>query len=94
MEGGDYFRETDLLLSEHMDESFSRNNSNMRREGANGNVDGRSSAVSTDDELLDIRTGALEHWHDSDEEETAKNLSSSKSCYVCNTCKYKKLVQV
>lgn len=94
MEGGDYFRETDLLLSEHMDESFSRNNSNMRWEGANGNVDGRSSAVSTDDELLDIRTGALEHWHDSDEEETAKNLSSSKSCYVCNTCKYKKLVQV
>lgn len=51
----------------------------MRREGANGNVDGRFSAVSTDDELLDIRTGALEHWHDSDEEEIAKNLSSSSS---------------
>lgn len=79
MEAGDYFGETDLLLSEHMDESLSRNNSNMRREGANGNVDGRFSAVSTDDELLDIRTGALEHWHDSDEEENAKNLSSSKS---------------
>lgn len=79
MEAGDYFRETDLLLSEHMDESLSRNNSNMRREGANGNVDGRFSAVSTDDELLDIRTGALEHWHDSDEEEIAKNLSSSSS---------------
>lgn len=79
MEGDDFFRETDLLLSEHMDESFSQNNSNMRRQGANGNVDGRSSAVSTDDELLDIRTGALEHWHDSDEEEIAKNLSSSSS---------------
>lgn len=79
MEAGDYFRETDLLLSEHMDESLGRNNSSMRREGANGNVDGRFSAVSTDDELLDIRTGALEHWHDSDEEEIAKNLSSSKS---------------
>lgn len=78
MEGGDYFRETDLLLSESMEDSMNRNSSNMRREGANGNVDGRHSAVSTDDELLDIRTGALEHWHDSDEEETSKNLSSSK----------------
>lgn len=78
MEGGDYFRETDLLLSESMEDSMNRNSSNMRREGANGNVDGRHSAVSTDDELLDIRTGALEHWHDSDEEETSKNLNSSK----------------
>ncbi|XP_022324150.2 H(+)/Cl(-) exchange transporter 4-like isoform X1 [Crassostrea virginica] len=79
MEGGDYFRETDLLLSESMADSMNRNSSNMRREGANGNVDGRHSAVSTDDELLDIRTGALEHWHDSDEEETSKNLNSSSS---------------
>nr|XP_022324151.1 H(+)/Cl(-) exchange transporter 3-like isoform X2 [Crassostrea virginica] len=79
MEGGDYFRETDLLLSESMEDSMNRNSSNMRREGANGNVDGRHSAVSTDDELLDIRTGALEHWHDSDEEETSKNLNSSSS---------------
>lgn len=71
------FRETDLLLSEDMDTSL--NNANTRRGGANGNVDGRHSTVSTDDELLDIRTDALEHWHDSDEEEQGQNLSASKS---------------
>ncbi|XP_061164571.1 H(+)/Cl(-) exchange transporter 4-like isoform X2 [Saccostrea echinata] len=77
MDEADYYRESDLLLSEHMDASL--NNSNLRRDGANGDVEGRHSVVSTDDEMLDIRTDALEHWHDSDEEELSKNLSTSSS---------------
>lgn len=78
MEVGDYFGEIDFFFLEYMDELLSRNNFNMRREGVNGNVDGRFSVVSIDDEFLDIRIGALEYWYDFDEEEIVKNFSFSK----------------
>lgn len=78
MEVGDYFGEIDFFFLEYMDELLSRNNFNMRREGVNGNVDGRFSVVSIDDEFLDIRIGALEYWYDFDEEENVKNFSFSK----------------
>ena len=63
----DLYAETDLLLAEHntMDVSM------KYRNGANGTTtEGRSSTVSTDDELLDIgdgRMAALENWADTDE---------------------------
>lgn len=85
MEVGDYFGEIDFFFLEYMDELLSRNNFNMRREGVNGNVDGRFSVVSIDDEFLDIRIGALEYWYDFDEEEIVKNFSFSKflSMFLC-----------
>lgn len=85
MEVGDYFGEIDFFFLEYMDELLSRNNFNMRREGVNGNVDGRFSVVSIDDEFLDIRIGALEYWYDFDEEEVVKNFSFSKflSMFLC-----------
>lgn len=85
MEVGDYFGEIDFFFLEYMDELLSRNNFNMRREGVNGNVDGRFSVVSIDDEFLDIRIGVLEYWYDFDEEEIVKNFSFSKflSMFLC-----------
>lgn len=85
MEVGDYFGEIDFFFLEYMDELLSRNNFNMRRVGVNGNVDGRFSVVSIDDEFLDIRIGALEYWYDFDEEEIVKNFSFSKflSMFLC-----------
>lgn len=85
MEVGDYFGEIDFFFLEYMDELLGRNNFNMRWEGVNGNVDGRFSVVSIDDEFLDIRIGALEYWYDFDEEEIVKNFSFSKflSMFLC-----------
>ena len=74
------FLETDLLLPgmepAHPLRVHVRANGSTEP-GYQGNPEpGQQSIASTDDEMLDIRTDALEHWNDSDEDE--QKIHSSK----------------
>lgn len=64
----EFYAETDLLLADQA----SMDLSTKYRSGANGTTEGRSSTVSTDDELLDIGDGRMEalgNWADLEEME-------------------------
>lgn len=69
-------KERNNLLQDLADNSHRQDNSYMQRGGAYGSVDGCSSDV-------DGRTGASEHWHDSNEDVLLVGLSGHEGSKQC-----------